>query len=178
MTCIVGIAEQGTVLLAGDSAGSSLKDREIYLFKNAKVFRAGDYVLGYTTSYRLGQILRYEVDLPQPPKDDLERFMATEFVDAVSLAFASKGFDRGLGEYGSILVGVRGQLFGIGAELQVVSGTASYAAVGSGRHHAYGALYALADSSPLETRAETALRAAQCFTPDVREPFMFVKLEG
>ncbi|MCP4656759.1 MAG: hypothetical protein GY856_15205 [bacterium] len=177
MTCIVGIAEGGTVLLAGDSAAASLKDQEIYSVKNSKVFEVGLYLFGYTTSYRLGQILRYETEFPKPPADDLERFMATAFVSAIRRSLAVSGFERGLGEHGSILVGVNGQLFVIGTDLQVLSGATSYLAVGSGRRVAYGALYALEDSgkSPRE-RAEIALRAAQSFTPGVREPFIFVQV--
>ena len=75
MTCGLGIIEAKTVLLAADSAAASLKNPEIYNLKTAKVFRVGSYGIVYTTSYRLGQILRYETELPEPPEQDLERFM-------------------------------------------------------------------------------------------------------
>ncbi len=177
MTCGLGIVEAKTVLLAADSAAASLKNPEIYNLKTAKVFRIGSYGIVYTTSYRLGQILRYETELPEPPEHDLERFMATVFVDSIRRSLAAAGFDRGLGEHGSILVGVSGQLFGIGAELQVSLEATPYAAVGAGRYVAYGALYALEGSGkPARERAEIALLAAQRFCPVVREPFIFVEI--
>lgn len=181
MTCIVGLVENGKVLLAGDSAGVSLEHQEIYTLRNAKVFLAGCYAIGYTTSYRLGQILRYETRLPEPePGADLEAFLSTHFVAALRSAFDTAGFERPLGLKGSILVGLRGRLFALGNELQVMSEDTPYAAVGSGRHIAYGALYALDQLGPgahsPRQRAEVALRAAQRFNPGVREPFHFVEV--
>lgn len=178
MTCIVGLTEGARVLLAGDSAGVSLEHGEIYTLRNPKVFRSGPYALGFTTSFRLGQILRYQTRFPEPkPQTDLEAFMTTEFVDTLRQALERAGFERSLGLSGSILVGIHGRLFTIGAELQVMSGDTSYAAVGSGRHLAYGALFALDSLSrdDLRARAEIALRAAQSFTPSVREPFHYVE---
>ncbi len=177
MTCIVGIAQDGAVVLAGDSAGSSAGNEEVYTFNNSKVLRLGAYGIGFTTSYRMGQILRYEAYLPEPPEADLERFMATTFVDALQSSFERGGFRRGLGEHGSILVGVQGCLFAVGTEYQVLSGATPYLAVGSARRTAYGALFAL-DSTTKEPRerAEIALRAAQRFNSGVFPPFNFVEL--
>lgn len=176
MTCIVGLAEKGRVLLAGDSAGVSLESQEVYTLANPKVFRSGPYALGFTTSFRLGQILRYQTELPEP-EGELEAFMTTRFVDTLRQVLENAGFERSLGSTGSILVGIKGRLFTIGVDLQVMWNTDSYAAVGSGRHLAYGALYALASTSTGDprARAEIALRAAQAFTPSVREPFHFVE---
>ena len=51
-----------------------------------------------------------------------------------------------------------------------------YIAIGSGRHAAYGALHALADLNlPLEEKALRALKAAQRYTANVREPFLVLK---
>ncbi len=177
MTCGIGIVDTESVWLAADSAASCLSSGEIYTLKTAKVFQRGPYGFAYTTSYRLGQILRYETELPEPPDVDLERFMATEFVRVIRRSFEDAGFVGGLGEHGSILVGVRGALFAIGAELQVGWPATPYAAVGCGRHIAYGALYALEGSGkPARERALVALRAAQKFSPAVREPFNFVQV--
>ncbi|MCP4655981.1 MAG: hypothetical protein GY856_11245 [bacterium] len=177
MTGIVGLVENETALLGGDSAGSSPQDREIYSIRNAKVFIARRYAIGITTSFRMGQILRYGTELPEPPDDDLERFMVTEFVEALRSSFETHGFTQGLGPHGSILVGIRGQLFVIAANFEVILVSLPYAAIGSGRHSAYGALYALEGSGKsLRERAEIALRAAQTFNSDVREPFTFVQV--
>ncbi len=177
MTCIVGIVEAGNLLLAGDSAGVSLQEKEWHSFTNAKVFQRGPYVIGFTTSFRLGQILRFETELPEPGDQDLDCFMATTFVAAVRQSLKTQDFTRGLGEQGSVLVGIRGQLFAIGADFQVLTTATPYMAVGSGRHLAYGALCALEGSGlSLRKKAEMALRAAERFNPTVREPFVYVEV--
>ena len=190
MTCIVGVlgrdgADQGRVLLGGDRAGV-VRGKEIYTLRNAKVFRKGPYAIGFTTSFRLGQIVRYGADLPAPPalldENDtaLEEFLATAFVMALRQAFDHHGLDPSLGETGSLVVGVRGRLFVIGKNYQVLAGCSPYVAVGSGRHLAYGALAALEGYQPpdlrLEERAQIALEAASRFSPDVQGPFDFVEL--
>lgn len=189
MTCIVGLVgtrgiEKGMVLLGGDCAGV-VRGQEIYSLRNAKVFRKGVYVLGYTTSFRLGQIVRHGVELPDPPPAEpadeviLEAFLATTWVDALRQALRQHGFEPTLGEAGSLVVGVRGALFVIGKDFQVLAGRAPYVAVGSGRHLAYGALAALetaAPELPLETRGRIALEAAERFSPEVRGPFGWVEV--
>ena len=50
MTCIVGVAHKGAVYIGGDSAavaGWALTCRADH-----KVFKNGDFVMGFTTSFR------------------------------------------------------------------------------------------------------------------------------
>ena len=65
MTCIVVVSDSRTVLLGGDSAAAS--DRGVFIRATRKVFRAGAYAIGFTRSWRMGQILRHETELPEPP---------------------------------------------------------------------------------------------------------------
>lgn len=198
MTCIVGLVgtagpERGKILLGGDCAGTA-EGKEVYGLRNAKVFRKGPYVIGYTTSFRLGQIVRFATELPEPPDaspgeegepdggcqhTQLEAFFSTTFAEALRHAFAEHGYERPLGEGGSLLVGVRGRLFVLGLDFQVLAGEESFAAIGSGRHLAYGALAALDQLAmgtqlKLEQRARLALESAARFAPGVRGPFRFV----
>ncbi len=178
MTCVTAVTDRQNVLMGGDSGGSSPQGDEIYTLENAKVFAADPFVVGFAGSYRLGQVLCYRTQLPAPPDVGLERFMATTFVDALRASLADAGIEPGLGKAGSMLVGVHGRIFGIGSELQVLHSALPYATIGGGRHHAHGALYALDRLGldlGLERQAEIALRAAQSFTPSVREPFVYVR---
>lgn len=54
MTCIVGVKEGGQLWIGGDSAASSPAGPEIYTFAEPKVFAIGEYLVGYTISYRAG----------------------------------------------------------------------------------------------------------------------------
>ena len=54
--------------------------------QDSKVFKTGAYLVGCSESVQLMQILRYNAELPAPPEDDLDRFMATTFVENVRKA--------------------------------------------------------------------------------------------
>lgn len=178
MTAIVGITDGNTVVIAGDSAGvaGSLTQPRI----DAKVFTNGPYVIGYTSSFRMGQILRYAFKAPTPPdsEEDLHAFMCTSFINSVREGlkdggWASKNNDQEEG--GSFLVGVRGRLFEIGEDYQVGELVDGYTAVGCGAEIALGALHATGNTgmSP-ERRAIAALEAAAHFSTGVRPPFTII----
>ena len=190
MTCVVGVAEGGRVVLGADSQGACLDPghREVYELGVPKVFHNGPYLLGYCASYRLGQILRM-ADLPEPPDDGgdaLEDFLCGSFVASLREVLREAGWlelKKGLGDSGQVMVGVHGRLFVIGPDFSVLwpLPSRSYMAIGGGRHHAYGALCALhlleqAELS-LQRRVELALAAAATHCPGVGgPPFKLVDL--
>ncbi|GAB3966777.1 hypothetical protein GCM10029978_032690 [Actinoallomurus acanthiterrae] len=182
MTAIVGITDGNTVVIAGDSAGVAGNLTQLRL--DAKVFINGPYAIGYTTSFRMGQILRYTVKTPVPPEreEDLHAFMCTNFINGVREGlkdggWASKNNDQEEG--GSFLVGVRGRLFEIGHDYQVGELVDGYTAVGCGEEIALGALHATGNVGlSLESRAITALEAAAHFSTGVRPPFTIVQTKN
>lgn len=178
MTAIVGLVHEGTVHLAGDSAG--VGGYQLTVRADSKVFRNGPYAFGFTSSFRMGQILRWSLEAPEPT-GDLERFMCTAFVDAVRACLKAGGYakkDAEREEGGCFLVGVTGRLFMVGSDYQVGEAVDGYDAVGCGDQLALGALYATdgVGMSPQE-RLETALEAAERFSAGVRAPFAFVSVE-
>ncbi|MEV5534962.1 hypothetical protein [Streptomyces prunicolor] len=80
MTVIVGLVHRGRTHLAGDSAGSG--GSQLTIRRDPKVFTNGPYVLGFTTSFRMGRLLHHAFEAPHP-EGDLDRFMATRFINAV-----------------------------------------------------------------------------------------------
>ena len=177
MTAIVGLAQNGSVFIGGDSAGVS--GTSLSVRADTKVFRKSGYLFGFTTSYRMGQLIRYSLELP-PPKGSLESFMATKFVDALRDCLKVGGWaktESNREEGGTFLVGVRGQLFAIYDDYQVGRAADGFAAVGSGDQIALGALYATANSGVKpRKRVKVALRAAERFSTDVRGPFVCMSL--
>ena len=184
MTCIVGIVDDGRIVLAGDSAGCT-DTALIEVRDDPKVFTREQYVIGYTISYRMGQILRYGVELPEPPAQVDLSFMVRSIIPSIREAFETHGFlktftrtDSGWSEHGQawggrFLVGVHGQLFIIDHDFQVGMPHRPYLAVGSGAQVAYGSLYSSAHLEP-EERATLALSAAAEHTKCVRGPFVTV----
>ena len=63
MTCIVGVVDNGKVYMGGDSAG--VGGLCIETRKQPKVFRNGDFLIGYTDSFRMGQLLQYKMSPPR-----------------------------------------------------------------------------------------------------------------
>ncbi len=194
MTCIVAIADGKNVVMGADSAG--VDGRDLYLRADAKVFRRGEYLIGFTTSFRMGQILRYETELPDLPEDrgmeSLERFFVTEFIPAVRRSFGEHGFAKtarfsspdkpGVSEDGQVvggtfLVGAAGRIFEIRGDFQLGLSASPYSAVGAGAMPALGALRALEDLAELTLgdRVRRALETAEAYSTGVRGPFLLVK---
>ncbi len=176
MTCIVGLVENGVVYIGGDS--SAVSGWDLMLRKDRKVFRVGEALLGFTSSFRLGQLLR---DTFLPPalqeNEHIERYMTTTFVNAVRECLKEGGFAQKKNEQesaGTFLVGFRGRLFRIADDYQVGETLHHYDAIGSGDSVAFGALYATAHlptSLTPSTRIELALSAAEQHNIGVRGPF-------
>ena len=82
MTCIVGFVEKGIVYIGGDSAGVSGLD--LRLREDEKVFLKNGMAFGFTSSFRMGQILRYCFTIPdQDPRKDDFSYLCTDFIDAL-----------------------------------------------------------------------------------------------
>jgi len=180
MTAIVGLVQQERIYIGGDSAGVAWP--HLTVRADSKVFRNGPYLFGFTTSFRMGQLIRHSLQPPEPPATgtDLERFMATAFVDALRACLKDGGWarkDDEREEGGTFLVGVAGRLFMVEEDYQVGEPADRYAAVGSGAAVALGALYATAGGRTApRRRVETALAAAERFSAGVRGPFVVLSI--
>jgi ATP-dependent protease HslVU (ClpYQ) peptidase subunit len=183
MTCIVGIAHPGGVTIGGDSAG--VAGHDLTLRKDSKVFalEGGRVVFGFTSSFRMGDLLRYGLDLPNRDRSgDLDRWMRTAFIDAVRGCLKAGGYatvNNGVETGGVFLVGIEGRLFRVESDFQVGESAHGVDAVGCGASFALGALLALGgaaigmgDHAALaEHRARQALRIAETCSAGVRGPF-------
>ena len=184
MTCIIGLVEDDKVYLGGDSAGVD-GNWNVTLRADKKVFKRDGYLIGFTTSYRMGQVLQYMATLPTPPDpltlsdtdrlDWLMEFMVVEFVESIRKAFDKAGYtkiENSREEGGQFLVGVNGRLFCIGSDFQVGESMAGFDAVGSGATYAIGAM-AVSRRKPIN-RIKQALAVAEQFNAGVRGPFIVV----
>lgn len=180
MTAIVGLAHDGAVHIGADSGASDGWRSNVR--SDAKVFRTGPYLIGFTTSFRMGQLLHHAFK-PPAPTGNLERFMATTFVDAVRDCLKDGGWaetshDRESG--GQFLVGVAGgRLFEVCGDYSVGEEAAGYNAVGSGYLVALGSLYTTGETRMApRRRVQVALEAAERFIGDVRGPHTVLTLRA
>jgi hypothetical protein len=175
MTCIVGIQHRRRVVIAGDSAG--VAGYSVTVRADEKVFARDGFLFGFTSSFRMGQILRYDAELPAVPGRgaDLTAFMVREFVPAVRKAFSEGGFLTKRNEEesgGTFLVGLRGNLFSVESDFQVGRAVDGYMAVGVGDDLALGVLHATRRGGwDPELRATLALEAAAYHNGGVCAPF-------
>lgn len=179
MTCIVGIIHKKKVYIAGDSLG--VADYHSVTRADEKVFKVGTFIFGFTSSYRMGQLLRYTFKPPiQKCKDDYE-YMVKDFIPAIQKCFEKGGFltEKDKEKHGgTFLVGYKGSLYNIEGDFQVGKSSFNYDAVGCGYELALGALYILTKMSvekPKEILIK-ALEAATEFSAAVKPPYKTINL--
>jgi ATP-dependent protease HslVU (ClpYQ) peptidase subunit len=184
MTCIVAIAQNGTVYMGSDHAASDDKSGWVMSRKEPKVFKVGQYGIAFTDSFRMGQILQYNWTPPKytPTKTNsgLDKIMRTKFIDSVKVAFKEHGFgdiggtDEDTG--GIFIVGLEGRIFVVDEDFHVGENVVNYMAEGSGGMFALGALHATKNQKNPKMRLKLALEAASEFSMSVAPPFTYIQV--
>lgn len=172
MTCIVGIAHEGKVYIGGDSMAAAQWDRNVSGLR--KVFRVGEFLIGYTTSFRMGQILQYYLEVrPREEGEDDLRYMVVAFIEAVRTCLREKAYtsiSNSQESGGTFLVGYRGRLYTVSDDFQVNLWTNGIAACGCGEPYALGAMLALPNLAPVD-RVMKALEISAELSNGVTAPF-------
>lgn len=172
MTCIVALIDKGNVYIGGDSAG--VAGNFITIRKDEKVFINGDCIMGFTSSFRMGNLLQYKFVPPQQKAKQSDiKYLNTDFIDAVKKTFKENDFGKP-DEGGSFLLGYRGKLYNISADFQVGIPMLDFDAVGCGADIALGAMYV--SSGDPKKRIIKALEASATFSTGVAAPFRVLKL--
>lgn len=173
MTCIVGLIDNGNVYVGGDSAG--VAGYGLTVRADEKVFINGEFIMGFTSSFRMGQLLRYSLKPPKyHPDVDITEYMVTDFIDAVRKCLTDGGYAEKKNEQekaGTFLVGFMGKLFKIDSDYQVGVPSLPFDACGCGEDIALGSMYSNSSLDPIE-RITQALEAAEQFSAGVRRPFV------
>ena len=176
MTCIVGLVDNGKIYMGGDSAGVS--GLNIRIRADQKVFKTGEFIMGFTSSFRMGDLLKYDFNPPKRHPDiDVFKYMVTEFINEVRNCLKRGGYAKlkeGEELGGTFLVGYAGNLFKIDSDYQVGQNILPFNACGCGENYALGSLYATSCDDYHITaiqKVRVALSAAQEFSAGVREPF-------
>lgn len=185
MTCIIGFIDKNKkeMYLGGDSAGVGGLD--IRSRKDVKVFEKDSMLIGYTSSFRMGQLLRFKFTRP-PLKENqnIYEYMCTDFIDAVRKCLKDNGYSKvenNEEKIGVFLVAFKGRLFKIESDLQVGENYYPYDECGCGGNYALASLRTLENYSHESVDGknfiEIALKIAQDFSAGVREPFTILKLK-
>lgn len=160
MTAIVGLRHNGAVFIGGDSA--AIADADVEVRRNSKVFRNGDYLFGFSGSFRVGQVLQYGTRLkPLAAGADLVGHLVKHLTEELKQIVGKETLHE-------IVVAHSGRLFKIDAEYAVAE-YSDHVAAGGGEHYALGSL-ADKNGEPIQ-RVLRALAAAQANCAGVRPPF-------
>jgi ATP-dependent protease HslVU (ClpYQ) peptidase subunit len=179
MTCIVGLQTKSGVWIGGDSAGTNGRmDQSIR--KDKKVFVRGEFIMGFCGSFRMGDLLKHSLVLPekQVGNDDVA-FMVNDFVNAVKNCFGPENEGKTAKEHitPAFLVGYRGKLFSVQPDYQVGQPETGYDAMGAGAGIALGAMHMSKGMRNHESRIRQALEASQSNNASVRAPFNILFLK-
>lgn len=180
MTCIVGTKCRKGVIIGGDSLGVAGYDCAIR--KDPKVGRVGEYVFGYSGSYRMGQVLLYDFDPPEPSRKtapEVFQFMVSEFVPILRETMKDAAIMKntsGIEEFDNaeFLVGIHSNLFHVGVDFQIGWPAHPFDAAGCGENFAIGAMHmAYKNKKRGEDLLIAGLSTAETFSAGVRAPFIF-----
>lgn len=190
MTCIVAITDGTRVIMGADSAGVS--GLSLCNRKDRKIYKVGEMLIGFTSSFRMGQILGYKLILPPQHDLSIEEYMNTLFIDAVRDVLKLNGYSyisNNVESGGTFLVGYKNRIFKINSDFQVGESNSPYDAVGCGEDIALGSLFTtqevLVNSKlpkvfleimPPRERIILALQAAEKFSAGVRAPFYCLEI--
>ncbi len=172
MTCIVGIEYENGVFMGGDSCGSTpaitIETSEPKVFWVNK-----DTIIGYTSSFRFGQLMQYYFKPPKQPKTMSDHeYLCTLFVDEMRKVFKEKGYlsiDKNVEEGGTALIAYKNKLYYLEDSFQILRAK-EFGSVGSGSYFAMGSL-ATTIGQPAYDRALKALRVASDLNPYVKGPY-------
>lgn len=183
MTCIIGYKDRRNhhIYMGGDRMASNSAQYSISTMGHPKVFTKSihdpenkdkkiNILLGYTTSFRMGQLLQYEFAPSFPVDGKLTiKYMVTKFIPELRDAYHEAGYgkktDAEKMNGGTVLVGSRDGLFKVSDDFSVLELKDDFICIGCGRQLASGALFSLKDNANISipTKIEKAIEAAAYF---------------
>lgn len=177
MTCIVAITDGEVVTMGADSAGTygySLCTR-----KDPKIYRVKEFLIGFTSSFRMGQILGYNLNPPiHPDSKGIVEYMCTDFIAEIRFTLKYYGYatvNNNAESGGTFLVGYKGKIFKIDSDFQVGESIYQFDATGCGQDIALGSLFST-QYMIVQDRITLALQAAEKFSAGVRAPFYTLEI--
>jgi len=143
MTLIIGIdlqlGKDKYLYLAGDKCGSNGFVKDNYV--KPKIFKRDDYAFGYTSSFRMGQLLEHSKISKDLPSWKEEENVYTSFVDWAKTAMKDGGYlQEKNGEItGGNFIFFNGKsLYEVQSDFSILVPNDGLLAVGQGEYHAKG----------------------------------------
>jgi len=171
MTCIIGYVDtKGNGHIVGDSAGTDVTYHNRIDLHSAKIFEKGGMLMGYTTSFRMGQILEHCLDFPDRTAGltDFE-YLIKQLVPAFRQAFVGEKYIQDTDKHGGNFIIVwNGAVYEIQSDFSVFNHSRGFASCGSGSSQAQGFIeaclgYGIMTDDNVESVLRTAITAISKF---------------
>lgn len=182
MTCIVGVQSKGRVYLGGDSAATSPMGSQT-IIADKKVFVNGNVAIGICGSPKVLDPLRMIEFAKQKFRQNTREYVVSEIIPKIKSALKESGCviehpEHGEIFQGSLLIGVKGSLYRIESNFQIITDAHGFDAIGSGADIALGSLHSTKNFSNPKKRIMSALNASATSNSGVRPPFAIVSVGG
>lgn len=150
MTCIVALKKDGVCYLAGDRMASNGFCKSSYA--QPKVFKNGKFMFGYTTSFRMGQLLEHCWNPPARQEGEAEKeYLFNSVIPSIKRLFKDNDWEdsgsdpenRG----GTFIMAFEGNLYRVESNYAVLEMSREFDAVGSGAYHAEATVKTLLDNT-------------------------------
>src|SRR3972149_571103 len=129
-----------------------------------KVFRKQSLLIGYTWSFRMGQIIQYAPNLPELSEHPSNyAYLIESFVPFIRSAFKDAGnlkIEDSVEEGGVFLVGIRGEIYEIQSDFSAYRAIDGFMAIGCGFAYALGALRILKNNGKTDEDPQLAVGLA------------------
>jgi len=182
MTLIASyIDKDKTVWLCGDSIGCSENNKTTRA--DMKIFYKDGYVVGFTSSYRFGQIIRHYVKLPAIPKKTRNHNHIIKIIELISEKLHDNHWGQELNNHrwgGQLIIGWPGNLYSIDTDFQYSQSVDPFLCVGSGSNYALGALSSLSSNTILKPEGLLlqAARTSSKFCATVGPPYHIINTDN
>lgn len=180
MTCIVAIETTDGVVIGSDRMGSNGHTGSPVT--EAKIFTKGEVTIGYTSSFRMGQLLQYALAIPDIKQDqNIDEWVAVDFIQALRTTYKDHGWDEvkdGVAIGGTFILVVRSRAYIIQDNYSFIRRITGEYAVGSGCDYALGSLRSTRDKMPTTDRVLEALATAAEYVVSVAGPFDIIELSA
>lgn len=185
MTCIAAVVDDdGTVYMGGDSAGMS--DDSVFslgIGTEPKVWKANGMLFGACGSFRVSQVIRWQVHIPAyDPDTEILSYLTGPLMDSLRDELDMRGTlqawldDATEGIDGGLLVAMEGRVFEVYQDFGIGELVHGYGAIGCGGPIALGSLAATEGLGiKPRKRVKMALDAAERHSGGVRGPMTIIK---
>ena len=148
--------------MLGDKMGSNGFTHGVYS-RTDKIFHTGEFLIGYTTSFRMGQLLQYYWTPPTKSADVTDNvYIYKVVVSSINSLFKDNDWgvkDKSEFQGGNFLFGWRGRLFVMQPNLSVLE-LDKFGSVGSGEYHALAAMKTMELTGSYDKNPEKFLSTA------------------